>query len=544
MVYYLIDRGDAMRKKNNPLIFWGIIILLFIFYACSDNSGESVTDKLVSRDTFRILASVSVSSMDDAIISYGRKEGFDVEIDHYGDLEIVDILNDNPKDYDAVWISNSIWLYMLDNSYLATDSKSISISPVVMAVTKSKAEELGFVGRDIYNRDILNAIRDGKLNYVMASVTKTNTGATAYFNFLNSLAGNPEVLTSEMIKNEELGNQLKTFFSGVERVSGDEDYLTDMFLKGDYNAMIHYESSLIELNKELVKKGKEPLYLLYPVDGVSVNDMPFAYINNDSNDVVTKNRFSKLQSYLRSDKAIKKMESLGYRSWYGGVKSDTDKKIFNPEWGIDTSKYLKDMKYPSKKVMTEAINLYIEKFRKPTHVVFCLDISGSMYGEGLKELKDAMNYILDFESASKDKLQFSDNDKISVITFNHEVSKIYDTKLGNETNEVIENINELEANGGTDIYDPSIEALKILSKEDGDYTKTVILMTDGQSNGGSFYDLKKYYEKNKIKIPIYSIMFGSSDEYELSRIANLTNGKVFDGKSGLKKAFSEVRSYN
>jgi hypothetical protein len=39
-------------------------------------------------------------------------------------------------------------------------------------------------------------------------------------------------------------------------------------------------------------------------------------------------------------------------------------------------------------------------------------------------------------------------------------------------------------------------------------------------------------------------MFGASDEYELSRIADLTNGKVFDGKSGLKKAFSEVRSYN
>ena len=379
----------------------------------------------------------------------------------------------------------------------------------------------------------------------MASVTKTNTGATAYFNFLNSLAGNPEVLTSEMIKNEELGNQLKTFFSGVERVSGDEDYLTDMYLKGDYNAMIHYESSLIELNKELVKKGKEPLYLLYPVDGVSVNDMPFAYINNDSNDVVTKNRFSKLQSYLRSDKAIKKMESLGYRSWYGGVKSDTDKKIFNPEWGIDTSKYLKDMKYPSKKVMTEAINLYIEKFRKPTHVVFCLDVSGSMYGDGLRELKDAMRYILDFESASKDKLQFSDNDKISVITFNHEVSKIYDTKLGNETNEVIENINELEANGGTNIYSPSIEGLKILSQDSSnDYTKTVILMTDGQSNGGSFYQLRNYYESNKLNIPIYSIMFGASSEYELSRIADLTNGKVFDGKAGLRKAFALVRSYN
>ena len=69
-------------------------------------------------------------------------------------------------------------------------------------------------------------------------------------------------------------------------------------------------------------------------------------------------------------------------------------------------------------------------------------------------------------------------------------------------------------------------------------------MTDGQSNGGSFYTLKNYYEKKKLNIPIYSIMFGSSDEYELSRIADLTNGKVFDGKSGLRLAFKEVRSYN
>ena len=534
------------RKKNNPLIFWIVMFVLFMGYLLfGDSDDGGIVQQLTNKDTFKILASTSVSSMDKSLVDYGKKNGFNVEIEHYGDLEIVDILNDDSSDYDAVWLSNSIWLYMLNNSYLTTDSKSIGIVPVVMGIKKSKAVELGFVDRDIYNRDILNAIRDGKLKYVMSSVTQTNTGATAYLSFLNSLAGNPEVLTSDMIKNPELGSQLKTLFSGVERVSGDEDYTTNMFLKGDYDAMLHYESSLISLNQKLVKDKKEPLYLLYPKDGVSVNDMPFAYINNDSTDTTTKERFTKIQRYLRSDAVIKKLESLGFRSWYGGIKVDTDKSVFNPEWGIDTSQYLKDMKYPSKKVMSEAIELYIEKFRKPTHVVFCLDVSGSMYGNGISELKDAMSYILDYESASRDKLQFSNTDKISVITFNHEVAKVYDTKFGNETKDVIDNINRLETGGGTNIYSPSIEALKVLSKEnEEDYTKTVILMTDGQSNGGSFYELKKYYEKNKLDIPIYSITFGSSDEHELSRIADLTNGRVFDGKSGLKRAFKEVRSYN
>ncbi|MEE3343842.1 MAG: VWA domain-containing protein [Bacilli bacterium] len=534
-----------MNNKNSIFRIAIFIFMITIIIASLNKEGTSITESLTSKDTFKILASTSTKAMDEDLIKYGSDNGFNVEIEHYGDLEIVDMLNTDSSDYDAVWISNSIWLYMLENSYLVTDSKSIVINPVVMGITKSKAEELGYIGKEINNKDLLESIRNKKLKYIMSSVTKTNTGATTYLNFLNSLAGNPEVLTEDMLKNEKLANDLKDFFKGVERVSGNEDYLKEMYLKGDYNAMINYESSLIKINQELVKNKKEPLYLIYPKDGVAINDMPFGYINNDVNDKVNKDRFTKLQSYLRSDKVITKMENLGYRSWYGGIKKDTNKKVFNPDWGIDTTKYLKDMKYPSKKVITESINLYIEKLRKPTHVVFCLDTSGSMYGEGLRELKDAMTYILDFKLASKDKLQFSDKDKITTITFNSKTNKIFETRYGNDTDKVIEDINKIAANGGTNIYNPSIDGLKILSDDnDDEYTKTIILMTDGKSNGGSYYDLKNYYEKTKSNVPIYSITFGESDEYELERIAELTNGKVFDGKSGLKKAFQEVRSYN
>ena len=530
------------KKKsfNSIKWIWIVFIFIFIIFACSDKNEVSNRNK----DTFNIIASTSTSSMDSDIIKFGMKNNIDINIEHYGDLEIVDILNSNSKEYDAVWISNSIWLYMLDNSYLATDSKSIVIDPVVMGITKSKAKELGFIDRDIYNKDILEAIRNGKLNYVMSSVTQTNTGATTYLSFLNSLAGSPEILTSEMLQDNGLQQDLIDFFKGVERVSGDEDYLTEMFLNGNYNAMINYESSLISLNQQLEHDGKEPLYLIYPKDGVAINDMPFAYINNDSTDTLTKESFDKIQSYLRSDEVISKLEELGYRSWYGGVKENTDKSIFNPNWGIDTTKYLKDMKYPSKKVITEALNLYIEKFRKLTHVVFCLDVSGSMSGSGINELKEAMSYILDYETASLDNLQFSDNDKITIITFNSGTEDVYDTKFGSDTKSVIKIINGLRTGGGTNIYDPSIKALEILSKESQDYTKTVILMTDGDSNSGSYKDLSNFYKRANLNIPIYSITFGDSNEKQLRGIADLTNGKVFDGKSGLKKAFKEVRSYN
>ncbi|MBE6161273.1 MAG: VWA domain-containing protein [Firmicutes bacterium] len=493
--------------------------------------------------TFRLISSNSNKLFDKDLTDYAKKEGIDLKIDHYGDLEIVDILNSGEKEYDGVWISNSTWLYMLENSYLVTDSKSIAIDPVVMGIKKSKAEELGFTTNEVYNKDILKAINDKKFNYVMTSVTKTNTGATSYFAFLNSLAGSPEVLTSEMLQNEQLIEDLKSFFKGVQRVSGDDEYLTKMFLNGKYDAVINYESSLIDLNKKLESENKETLYLIYPKDGVAINDMPFAFINRNQGDN-RKEQFKLLQDYLRSNKVREKLASKGFRSWYGGTTNKYD-NVFKKEWGINTEEYLISLKYPNKKVMDEAFNLYINGLRKPTHVVFCLDVSGSMYGDGINDLINSMDYVLDQEQAKKDKLQFSDKDKITIITFNEKVKDITNTYYGNDTSGLIRFVDSLGTTGGTNIYDPSAKAIEILKDDNSEeYTKTVILMTDGQSNNGDFRTLSNYYKKVGQDIPIYSITFGNADDSQLDEIAKLTNAKIFDGKSGLKKAFEEVRSYN
>ena len=169
-----------------------------------------------------------------------------------GDLDIVTELNKNSSNYDAVWISNSMWLYMLDNAYLTSNSKSISISPVVFGIKESKAKELNLINNNVTNEMIVNLIKDKKIKYIMPSVTQTNTGATAYLGFLTSLAGNPEILTEEMLQSQDLTNSLINIFSGVERVSGDEKYLEKMFLNSnEYEAVIAAESSLININQNL-----------------------------------------------------------------------------------------------------------------------------------------------------------------------------------------------------------------------------------------------------------------------------------------------------
>ena len=541
-----------MSKKNNnsgfgSFIFWIIVVyaIVSIFKSFGGDSTDGVDSKnYISKNpnTLYILSSYENRSVEDEVEKYARSIGKKVHFDYMGDLDIVDELNFNSSNYDAVWISNSMWLYMLNNPYLTSDSKSISVSPVVFGVKKSKAVELGLTDGNVTNDTILNLIKENKIKYVMSSVTQTNTGATAYLGFLSSLAGNPEILTEEMLNDENLQNNLTSLFSGVERVSGDDDFLQQMFLNNsDYEAVIAAESSLIEINKELVSKNKDPLYLIYPTDGVAINDSTLGFIGNVPE---KKELFLDIQGYLLSKDGQKMLENNGVRTWYGGVNSKANKKLFNPDWGINTNKYLNVTRFPSKSVITSAINLYIEKFRKPTHVVFCLDYSGSMSGEGYTELVNAMNYILKADEASKDKLQFTSNDKITVIPFSSRVKGVWSTDNGNETDDLLNKINGMYATGSTALYDAIIEGINILNKEDDKYTKTIIAMTDGAVNVGSFNTLENRYKKINKDIPIYSITFGSADERQLKEIADLSNAKVFDGRSDLLKAFKEVRGYN
>lgn len=520
IVYVIMFISNYIQRMNIPMDS---------FY----NSNES--------DSLKIISSFENKDFEINLKQFAKENNISLEIEYAGTLEIMESLNAG-KQYDAVWISNSIWLYMLDDSIKVSEAKSTSTNPVIFAIKQSKAEELGFVGKNIYTKDIVNEIKNGNLKFSMSNPTQTNTGATAYLGLLSTLAGNPEVLKESHLNNDEIKQELISLFSGLERSSGSEEFLEEMFLNGSYEAVVTYESSIININKKLESQNKETLYALYPIDGVSISDSPIAYIDN-ANDSKKEN-FLKLRDYLLSSEGQKLLEKEGRRTWFGGINENADKTVFNPKWGIDTTKYIVPIKFPNTKIIQEALSLYQAELRKPVHAVFCLDYSGSMNGEGYSQLTNAMKYILTEES-KKDLLQFTEKDKVTIIPFSTYVIDTWSTITGESKEELLDNILNLSPSGSTNIYDSAKDALKILEKEEQNtYNLSIILMTDGMSNMGSFADLKQEYQINGKNIPIYSIMFGAAYGEELEEIAELTNGKVFDGKTDLLKAFKEVRGYN
>lgn len=529
-----------MGKRNSIITIITILIFIFCFLEIIISNYETKEQEYNAK-TFKIISSSENKDLEEIVKYYANTKNYDIEIDYAGTLDIMQKLN-SKEDYDAVWTSNSIWLYMLDSDVNVSNSKCTSINPVIFAIDKTKANELGFINNTVYMKDILNAISSGKLKFSMSNPTSTNSGASAYLGFLSTLAGNPEVIKKENLEDKKLKEDLISLFTGMERSSGSEDFLEELFLNGDYEAVVTYESSIININKKLVEQGKEPLYAIYPVDGVSISDSPFAYIDNK--DEGKKEIFTDLQSFILSNEGQKLLQEKGRRTWYGGTYEEADKTIFNPEWGIDTTKYISPIKYPNTQVIKLALNLYQSELRKPVHVVFCLDYSGSMYGEGKEELVKAMEYILT-EEAANDFLQFSEKDKIDVVPFSNKVLNHWKTEKGTETENLLQNIRILSPNGSTAIYDVSAYALELLKNENLDeYNVSIILMTDGANNMGSYSNLLKNYTRINKNIPIYSITFGDAYIEDLIDIADLTTGKVFDGRTNLVKAFKEVRGYN
>ena len=538
--------------NKSKVNFWTIVVTLLIIYfganiinGAIDSIKKSFTGRndnkyVYQNDAFNLITSPENKVLEDTLKEVAKKNSFKINIVYADNLDIVDKVNSGEK-YDAIWASNSIWLDMIDTKKVSTgELKSTSITPIVFGIKKSKATELGLINKQVSMNDLLTLIKNGKLSFSMANPVTTNSGASSYLNILSTLAGNPDVLTSKDLNNKKLQDDLKSFFTGLSRTSGDEDFLEKSFINGDYDAAITYESSIININKELERQKKETLYAVYPVDGVSISDSPLVYINNRQDE--KKEQFLEIQSYFLEEEGQNILLNLGRRTWYGGITDNAPQNVFNKSWGIDTTKYISPVKYPSQDVIKEALMLYQSKLRKPVHVVFCLDYSGSMYGDGIDALRDAMDYILT-ERALSNMIQFSSEDKIDVIAFASKVNKAWSSD-GKNTANLLKNINEHDVGGATSLYPSVIEALELLKNETNEYNTSIIVMTDGEGNVGTFNELQNSYQKIGREIPIYSITFASADEEQLEKMANLSNGKVFDGRSDLVLAFKTVRGYN
>ena len=532
-----------MKLRKFTALLLALLTAAAVLTGC-DTAADSGADTVLGSGgkTLRIVSGSENRELEPILEDFAKSEGVRIEMTYQGSLDIMRLLEGEELPCDAVWPASSLWLDAADTPLNLKHAESISITPVVFGIRQSLAQELGLVGKDVKVGDLLEPIRGGKLRFCMTSATQSNSGASAYIGFLYALLGNPESLTSADLESERLRTQMTELLSGVDRSSGSSDWLKDMFLQGDFDAMVNYECLVIQANQELEAQGREPLYVVYPTDGLTIADSPLAYV--DHGDGEKEELFLKLQEYLLSADTQNAIQRTGRRSSYTGVNEE-NRDVFREDWGLQPDRLLSPIHMPASDVLFEALRLYQTEFKKPSLNIYCLDYSGSMSGEGNQQLEAAMEQLLIQSNAAESLLQASENEVNILIPFNDQVMGTY-TAQGNgaELEELYTVVEELSPGGGTDMYQAAAQGIEALRGYDlSQYTPAVILLTDGQS-GGSFRQLADAYGSLGSQVPIFSIMFGDADESQLESLAEFSNARVFDGREDLVGAFRSVKGYN
>jgi len=524
--------------RRLPALLLAAPLVALLLAGCSNNSGPP----------FTILSGSENEVLEPLVQEFCKSRGAACTMRYQGSLDIALALKPgNDPATDAVWPAASIWIDMFDTARRVKSVKSIAQMPVILGVRYSRAQALGWIGAKVTSRDILAAVEAGKLKFLMTSATQSNSGAAAYLAMLAAGIGKPDLIESGDLDKPEVLATVRALLKGVERSAGSSGWLADLYRDGErtgaqYQAMWNYEAVIKETNDRLIAEGHEPLYAIYPEDGVSMADSPLGFVDRGRGKEV-EGFFADLQAFLLSNDIQGRIAKTGRRVELGRAKLlPADEKT-----NLDPSRRLTVIRPPEPAVIQKALLIYQEALRRPSLTALCLDVSGSMQGPGVTQLLDAMRFLLTPARTREMLVQWTRADQIIVLPFSDHV--LWTARASGEEAEqagLLAQALQLHADGGTDFYTCGARALALMKPllDDGNHLPAIVIMTDGKSQGG-MSTFETAWRADGRRVPVFGVTFGSEvDRSQLDNLAKLTGGRVFDGTKSLTDAFRAVRGYN
>ncbi|MFF7264684.1 substrate-binding domain-containing protein [Streptomyces sp. NPDC008159] len=477
--------------------------------------------------TLRVLASSELADMKPVLERVEKDTGLRVRPTYMGTLDAVELLAEGrAKDvYDAVWLSSNDYLRLRPDAAKQVVSETpVMSSPVAIGVKDATARKLGWKPDDVSWSDIERAVADGDLTYGMTDPARSNSGFSTLVSVASGLSDAQSALTDADVARAT--PRLKEFFQGQKLTSGSSGWLAAAYdRRGDVDALLNYESVL---------KARKDLTVIRPRDGVVTADYPLSSLASTGKDV--RDDVRRLTEALRAPDTQRLItEKTLRRPVVPSVR---------PAAGLDTTRR-RELPFPgSRSVADGLLDAYENELRRPSRTVYVLDTSGSMEGDRLDRLKEALTELTG---------DFRDREEVTLMPFGSGVKSVRthvvrpsDPKAGLDG--IRADTRKLSASGDTAIYTSLRKAYEHLGAADRDTFTSIVLMTDGENTeGASPADFDAFYQglpAAERRVPVFPILFGDSDKDELEHIADLTGGRLFDAQQGsLDGAFEEIRGY-
>jgi Ca-activated chloride channel homolog len=549
------------QSRSRTALWLGLACIAGSLAACAnepESDGRDTTGRSETVDSgdpveLRVLAGSELADLEPILAEAADATGVSTTFDFVGTLEGVEQVVAGTVDgrYDAIWFSSNRYLALHPGAVRRVRQETrIMTSPVILGLTTAKAQDLGWADRtDVTWSDIADAAARSRFTYGMTNPAASNSGFSALVAVAAALSGTGAALEPRDI--DAAAADLRGFFSGQKLTAGSSGWLADAFAaraRGEkpgvvVDGLINYESVLLSLNDE--GGLREPLTLVYPADGVVTADYPLTLLRSASDDA--RNGYQRLVDHLLlPDVQADIMRTTHRRPASPGV-------LPAHRFGPAT---LVELPFPAKlDVVDGLVDTYFDRLRRPVRTVYVLDVSGSMEGDRIAELRAALVGLTgaDDTLASRSR-QFHPREEITLLPFD-------DVPLEPQSFEVPESGGDqvlasvrtaseaLEIGGDTAIYDSVIRAYDLLGGVQGrDRAPSIVLMTDGENNTGAaladFLDHHRRLPGALRTVPIFVVLFGEANVGEMEQLADITGGRTFDARtSRLETAFQEIRGY-
>jgi Ca-activated chloride channel family protein len=307
--------------------------------------------------------------------------------------------------------------------------------------------------------------------------------------------------------------------------------------------MINYEAVILRANERLAPADR--LTLIYPRDGMISADYPLMLLDGDK-----RAAYTALVAALKAPAFQRDALSAAFL------------RPANPEVAANRalpSAAVAELGFPNRlEVIDAVLGAFQSQWRKPATSIFVLDLSGSMQGQRLSAMRDALKQISGAEAssaaatASARYSAFQSRERVVLITFANKVAPPvwvpFDAgKIDVARAEIRRQADAMVADGGTAIYSALSVAEDLAKQElarDPDRFISIVLLTDGESNSGlKAGDFRARYADG-LPARIFPILFGEGNVGEMQQLAELSGGREFDGrKLQLGQVFKEIRGY-
>ena len=528
---------------------WGaaaVAVTLLAAGACTPDAEDA---------TLRVLAGSELADMEPLLEASAERTGVSLELEYSGTLDGTEQIAAGRADgFDAVWFPSNRYLHLVDGGRSTIHAEtSVMLSPVVMGVLESRAEAFGWTVTDgtvpgLTWEDITVAVEREGLTYGMSSPAASNSGFSALVGAASAMADTGAALESEDVAGVE--ERLEAFFSGQELTAGSSGWLMDEFVlrqSGGSGAegaaldgVLNYESVLLSRGSDL---AGEDLALVYPEDGVVTADYPLTLLSGASEELV--DAYERVVADLTSEEVQTEIAETTFR-----------RPVTTEAAGRDLPPVV-ELPFPARQdVVDDLVAAYFAELRRPARTVYVLDVSGSMAGDRIDDLRTSLTALTGTDEGplSSRGQTFQEREEVTLLPFSDEPGEPLTFVLEPDGSEEVraelaDEVAALEADGETAAYDAVERAYDLLEEAGEDsYLLSVVLMTAGEVNQGRDLDelLGTLAEapSHVAAAPVFTVLFGDADAAEMERLSSGTGGRVFDAREmELEEVFREIRGY-